>query len=376
MHPLQGTGMTEQIHRILIVDDEAIYIDVLVELLQPQYKTVVAKSGAQALKRAAAAPPPDLILLDVLMPDMDGHEVCRRLKENPSTADIPVIFLTVKREVDDELLGFELGAVDYITKPMSPPIVKTRVANHLALSRANRRLADQNQLLEQMVTERTRELSRTKDVAIYCMASLAETRHAETGKHILRTQHFVRLLAQYLQDHPRFSAVLDPATVELLFKTAPLHDIGKVGVPDRILLKPGKLEPEEWLLMKKHAEYGHDALLRAEQELGTTDFLQLAREIAYTHHERWDGTGYPRGLAGEEIPISGRLMALADVYDALVHRRVYKDAYAHATAVEEISAQSGRHFDPDVVLAFLDLQQEFQRVVADYSDDLKPRWSS
>jgi putative two-component system response regulator len=368
--------MTEQIHRILIVDDEAIYIDVLVELLQPQYKTVVAKSGAQALKRAAAAPPPDLILLDVLMPDMDGHEVCRRLKENPSSADIPVIFLTVKREVDDELLGFELGAVDYITKPMSPPIVKTRVANHLALSRANRRLADQNQLLEQMVTERTRELSRTKDVAIYCMASLAETRHAETGKHILRTQHFVRLLAQYLQDHPRFSAVLDPATVELLFKTAPLHDIGKVGVPDRILLKPGKLEPEEWLLMKKHAEYGHDALLRAEQELGTTDFLQLAREIAYTHHERWDGTGYPRGLAGEEIPISGRLMALADVYDALVHRRVYKDAYAHATAVEEISAQSGRHFDPDVVLAFLDLQQEFQRVVADYSDDLKPRWSS
>jgi putative two-component system response regulator len=355
--------------KILLVDDETLYIDILVDLLKDDYTTVVAKSGAQALKRASDDPPPDLVLLDILMPGMDGYEVCRLLKEDPSTRDIPVIFLTVKSEVANEVRGFELGAVDYIAKPMSPPIVRARVKSHLALHRIQQQLAQQNELLEQRVFERTEELSRTKDVAIFCMASLAETRDSETGKHVLRTQNYIKILAEHLMNHPHFSDYLQlDGTIELLSKTSLLHDIGKVGVPDRILLKPGKLNPDEWIVMKKHAEFGHDALLRAEQELGSTDFLQMAREIAYTHHEHWDGTGYPQGLKGEEIPVSGRLMALADVYDALINKRIYKQAYSHDKAVEIVRQSAGTHLDPDIVEAFLQLQGEFSHIAQLYRD--------
>ncbi len=361
--------MNDDKAKILVVDDEKFFIDVTVELLNGDYKVSVARDGEQALRRATTDPLPDLILLDIMMPDMDGYEVCKRLKENPVTCDIPVIFLTVKSEVADEVKGFELGAVDYILKPISPPIVKARVTTHLALNRARRQLADQNQLLEVKVRERTEELSRTKDVAIYCMASLAETRDAETGKHILRTQNYVRILAQGLKNHPRFLDYLNDEIIEMLYKTSPLHDIGKVGVPDQILLKPGKLTPDEWVEMKKHTIYGHEALLRAEQELGTTDFLQMAREIAYTHHERWDGSGYPRGLKGDEIPVSGRLMAVADVYDALISRRVYKKPCPHKEAVETIRQASGSHFDPDVAEQFIALQKEFHRIATEHSDD-------
>lgn len=355
--------------KILLVDDEILYIDILVDLLKENYTTVVAKSGAQALKRATDEPPPDLILLDILMPGMDGYEVCRRLKEDPSTRSIPVIFLTVKSEVANEVRGFELGAVDYIAKPMSPPIVRARVKSHLALHKAQQQLENQNELLERRVSERTEEISRTKDVAIFCMATLAEIRDNETGKHILRTQNYIQLLAEHLKNHPRFSDYLmaDHA-IEMLCKTSPLHDIGKVGIPDRILLKPGKLDAEEWAEMKKHAEYGHDALLRAERELGSSDFLQMAREIAYTHHERWDGSGYPRRLKGDNIPVSGRLMAIADVYDALISKRVYKEAYSHEKAVEIVRSSAGTHLDPDIVEAFLQLQDSFKEVARRYSD--------
>jgi len=354
--------------KILVVDDEKFYIDVLAELLSGDYKVVVAKEGEQALLRAQAPPLPDLVLLDILMPGMDGYEICNRLKQHPVTKDIPVIFLTAKSEVADELKGFELGAVDYIAKPMSPPIVKARVATQLALSRAKQLLADQNQLLEEKVRERTKELNQSKDVAIYCMVALAETRDLETGKHILRTQNYVRTLAECLKDHPRFGPYLDDDVIELLYKTSPLHDIGKVGVPDRILLKPGKLEPDEWTEMKRHAEYGYQALLRAEEHLGTTDFLRMAREITYTHHEHWDGTGYPQGLMHDAIPISGRLMAIADVYDALISRRVYKEPYPHQEAEMIIQQASGSHFDPDIVSAFVGLQDEFQRIAIEYAD--------
>jgi putative two-component system response regulator len=354
--------------KILVIDDEKFFLDVMVELLNEDYKVSVAMDGEQGLRRAQADSPPDLILLDILMPDKDGYEVCRELKKNPVTRDIPVIFLTVKSEVNDEVRGFELGAVDYILKPISPPIVKARVATHLALHRAQSQLAHQNQRLEVKVRERTAELSRTKDVAIYCMASLAETRDAETGKHILRTQNYVRTLAQGLRGHPRFREYLNEDIIEMLYKTSPLHDIGKVGVPDQILLKPGKLDPDEWEEMKMHTVYGHDSLLRAEQVLGTTDFLQMAREIAHTHHERWDGTGYPRGLKGDDIPISGRLMAVADVYDALISFRVYKKPISHEQAVATILQASGSHFDPDIVDQFSALQEEFQRIATEHAD--------
>jgi putative two-component system response regulator len=367
--------MDENKARILLVDDETIYIDILVDMLQEDYKISVAKSGEQALRLAFTMTPPDLILLDVMMPNMDGYEVCRQLKENPDTRDIPVIFLTIKSEVSNEVRGFELGAVDYIAKPMSPPIVRARVSSHLALYRAKRQLADQNELLEVRIRERTEELSRTKDVAIYCMASLAETRDAETGKHILRTQKYIRSLAISLQEHPRFCNYLNHSIIDMLYKTSPLHDIGKVGVPDCILLKPGKLEPEEWKQMKMHAQYGHDALLRAEHELGRTehvlggtDFLQMAREIALTHHERWDGSGYPQSLVGDDIPISGRMMAIADVYDALISKRVYKEPYNHEEAIEIVRQSSGSHLDPDIVTAFLGLTDEFKKIATEHRD--------
>ncbi len=354
--------------KILIVDDEKFYIDVLVDLLRDDYRTVVARDGEQAMKRVLSDSPPDLILLDVMMPGMDGHEVCRRLNENPATRDIPVIFLTVKSEVADELKGFQLGANDYITKPMSPPIVMARVRTHLALRRAHRELADQNRILEQRVRERTEELSRTQDVAIYCMASLAETRDAETGMHIMRTQRYVKTLAMYLKDREGFREYLTDETIELLFKTAPLHDIGKVGVPDHILLKPGKLDADEWEEMKNHAAMGHCALMRAEQAFGTTAFVSMAKEIALTHHEKWDGSGYPRGLKGDGIPICGRLMALADVYDALISARVYKAAMPHEKAVEIIEAGSGTHFDPAVVDAFRGSKETFKAIATEYAD--------
>lgn len=355
--------------RILIVDDESFYIDVLVDLLQDDYQLSIAKNGESALKRAFNYTPPDLILLDVVMPGIDGYEVCRQLKADKRSAGIPIIFLTVKSEVDDEIRGFELGAVDYISKPVSPPIVKSRVNNHLMLNQSKKLLEDQTRILEQQVKHRTLEITHTQDVAIYCLASLAETRDNETGHHIRRTQHYIRVLAEFLQSHPAFNAYLDDKTIGLLFKSAPLHDIGKVGISDKVLLKPGKLNKEEWEEMKHHCQFGCDALLRAENELGGgTFFLIIAKEIALTHHERWDGSGYPHGLKGSDIPISGRLMALADVYDALISKRVYKEAFSHEEAVNIIISEKGTHFDPDIVDAFEHLQDEFHMIAKEYID--------
>ncbi len=355
--------------RILIIDDERFYIDVLVGLLRTKYQTFVAKSGKEGLELAMNHQTPDLILLDVLMPDMDGYEVCRRLKEDERTRNIPIIFLTVKSEVDDEIRGLELGAVDYIIKPISPPIVLARVATHLALAKARCSLQEQNELLEQRVAERTSELARTQDAAIHLMASLAETRDNETGQHIHRTQHYVKTLAETLRAVPGYREHLDDAYIDLLFKSAPLHDIGKVGVPDHILLKPGPLQGEEWEEMKRHAVYGKIAIERVEEDLGNCDFLETAKEIVYTHHERWDGKGYPEGLKGDEIPLSGRLMAVADVYDALISRRVYKPAYTHEKATQILRGERGAHFDPQVLDAFLARENDFRDIANRFRDE-------
>lgn len=355
--------------KVLVVDDEKFYIDLLVELLSDDYRVVVAKAGEQALRLADTDPRPDLILLDVLMPAMDGYEVCRRLKRDSATRDIPVIFLTVKSEVADELRGFELGAADYIAKPISPPIVRARVGHHLNLARTRQDLAEQNQMLERIVAERTREVVHTQDVAIYCMATLAETRDNETGNHILRTKSYVGLLADGLQDHPRYRDWLGDDQVRArIRKSAPLHDIGKVGIPDRILTKPGPLDDAEWAVMRRHAEYGHTAIKKAEATLGNSDFLNVAADIALTHHERWDGSGYPNGLAGEQIPIPGRLMALADVYDALVNKRVYKPAFSHQNALKLIAEGRETHFDPAMVDVFFELADQFHAIALRYRE--------
>jgi putative two-component system response regulator len=354
---------------ILVIDDTEDCLYLMQSILSDRYRVQLASSGLQGLEIANAFDSPDLILLDILMPSMDGYEVCRQLKANVHTRDIPVIFLTAKTAEDDEEFGLELGAVDYITKPISPAIVLARLRTQLALKAANDFLRDQNSSLTHEVTERTREVNAIEDVTILAMASLAETRDSETGNHILRTQRYVKALAWKLATHPRFSEFLSSQTIGLLFKSAPLHDIGKVGIPDRILLKPGKLTPEEFEIMKTHTTLGRDAIAHAEYMLGCeVAFLKIAKEIAYSHQEKWDGTGYPQGLQGDQIPISARLMALADVYDALISRRTYKEPMSHTEAVNIIVQSSGRHFDPDVVEAFVALQDNFKFIALGFAD--------
>ena len=355
---------------ILVVDDTPDNIALLSTLLKDRYKVRAANNGERALAIAAGQPRPDLILLDIMMPGMDGYEVCERLKIDPHTADIPVIFLTAKVQVEDEEFGLRLGAVDYITKPISPPIVLARVETHLTLKRARQFLQDRNAYLEAEVWRRSREVMAIQEVTIMAMASLAETRDNATGNHIRRTQHYVRVLAQHLRHHPRFAAALNDETIELLFKSAPLHDIGKVGIPDRILLKPGRLTPDEFEIMKTHAALGRDAIAAAERYLDTPDsFLRFAREIAYSHQEKWDGSGYPEGLWGEQIPLSARLMVVADVYDALISRRIYKPALPHEQAVAMIREGRDQHFDPDIVDAFLECAEQFRTIAARFADD-------
>lgn len=355
---------------VLVVDDTPDNLTLMSGLLKDSYTVKVANGGERALKIARSDAAPDLVLLDVMMPEMDGYEVCRRLKGDPATREIPIIFLTAKNHVEDETLGFSLGAVDYITKPISPPIVLARVKTQLQLKRAQDFLRDQNAYLESEVRRRTAEVVALQDVTIQALASLAETRDVDTGNHIRRTKYYVRLLAEKLRVHPRFSGLLDDdQLIDTLFKSAPLHDIGKVGVPDRILLKPGRFEPHEFEVMKSHAALGCRAIEQAEKELGgELKFLHYAKEIAHFHHEKWDGSGYPEGLAGEDIPIPARLMAVADVYDALISRRVYKEGMSHEKAAEIMLQGRASHFDPDVLDAFMELQAEFQEIARRYAD--------
>lgn len=366
--------MTDQIQKqtILIVDDEPVNIKILVELLRSDYQIRVASNGEKALQIALSEDRPDLILLDIMMPGIDGHEVCRFIKNNPETQDIPIIFLTAKSQVEDEQKGFNSGAVDYITKPISPPIVHARVATHLQLKKVRDFLKDKNEFLEQEVIQRTREISNIQDVTMVAMGSLAETRDNETGKHIRRTQYYVKLLADSLKDHSRFRHHLTEKNIELFYKSATLHDIGKVGIPDSILTKPGKLTVEEFEVMKTHALLGRNAIAAAEELLETpASFLIFAREIAYTHHEKWNGKGYPEGLSGNNIPLSGRIMAIADVYDALISRRVYKPAFTHDDAVSVIKEEAGNHFDPDIVAAFLGIAGQFHMIALKYMDSVE-----
>ncbi len=354
---------------ILLVDDTADNLTLMNDLLKDRYKIKIANSGAKALRITQVEIPPDLILLDVMMPEMDGHEVCRILKSDARTRDIPVIFLTAKSDPADEKMGLELGAVDYLTKPISPAIALARVKNHLLLKASADFLRDKSKFLEKEVENRTREVLAIQDVTILAMASLAETRDQETGNHIRRTQFYVKTLAEKLKDHPRFKAVLTENYINILFKSAPLHDIGKVGIPDRILLKPGRFEPHEFEIMKTHTTLGRDAIEHAERALGTpVPFLSMAKEIAYGHQEKWDGSGYPQGLSGEDIPLSARLMAVADVYDALISRRVYKEGMPHDKAIQIIIDGKGKHFDPDLVDAFVALQDEFHAIAARFHD--------
>ncbi|BCV33804.1 response regulator [Shewanella algae] len=316
---------------VLVVDDTPENIDILVGILGDDYKLKVAIDGPRALALAQKSPP-DLILLDVMMPGMNGYEVCKRLKQEPMTSHIPVIFVTALSEVADETQGFDLGAVDYITKPVSAPIVRARVRNHLGLY-------DQKRLLEQQVRERTRELEQTRFEIIRRLGRAAEYKDNETGLHVIRMSHYARLLAQ--------QAKLPDNFCELLYNAAPMHDIGKIGTPDAVLKKPGKLDAEEWRIMQQHAEIGAEIIGEHPDPL-----LQMSRRIALTHHEKWDGSGYPNGLKGNDIPIEGRIVAIADVFDALTSIRPYKKAWSIEDTMALLESEAGKHFDPELVELF------------------------
>ena len=367
--------------RILIVDDDPVVAGMLaVSLTAAGYATIEANSGEAALRALAELDDsalPDIIFLDVEMWDgMDGFELCRRLKANDATRGMAVIFVTSKSEPAYEQLGFAIGAVDYISKPVSTPIVLARVRTHLLLRAAAKILDERNSHLEQEVARRTEEIARnleelrtSQEVTMVALASLAEARDNETGNHLFRTQHYVLVLANHLRAHARFSDVLDDAAIDRLFQAAPLHDIGKVGIPDRILLKPGRLDAQEFEIMKTHTTIGRDAINTAQRRAGVrVPLLETAMEIALSHQEKWDGSGYPEGLIGEAIPLAARLMAVADVYDALISRRVYKDAMPHAQACAIMAVGRGQHFDPDIVDAFLAREADFQGVALRFAD--------
>jgi putative two-component system response regulator len=318
---------------ILLVDDTPENIEVLNGILSPHYKIRFATHGEKALQVARSVTPPDLILLDVMMPGISGHVVCRELKADPRTRHIPVIFVTALGEVADEKEGFSLGAVDYIAKPVNAPIVLARVRTHLALY-------DQQRELERQVLIQTREISTTRLEIIRRLGRAAEYKDNETGLHVIRMSHYVRLLSE--------AVGLPDLETDIIFNAAPMHDVGKIGIPDSILLKPGPLDPSEWTVMKKHPAIGAEIIGKSDSPL-----LQAAATIALTHHEKWDGSGYPVGLRGEAIPLIGRIVAIADVFDALTTQRPYKPAWSVERAVEMLKDSNGTHFDPALVKHFM-----------------------
>ncbi len=357
---------------ILAVDDTKLNLNVLVNVLGESYALSVALDGAGALDYIKENIP-DLILLDIMMPGIDGIEVLRRLKDDARCKDIPVLMLTALSETKQKAQCFELGAVDYIQKPFDVHELQARVKTHLSLAQARKNLKEQNHNLEVLIQQRTQELLSTQQATMESMAALAEYRDPETGQHINRVKGYVELIAKELSKQPAFAEQLPLTTINILVRSAPLHDIGKVGVRDEILLKTGPLNDEEFIEMKRHTEYGAQVICSVEQKVGPMPFLDAAREMAHFHHEKWDGSGYPEGLSGTDIPLSARIMALADVYDALISRRVYKPPFPHSKAVEIILEESGKSFDPDIVDVFSRCTENFREVALEFAESEEQR---
>lgn len=353
---------------VLVVDHSRQEAQWMTEVLSPSYRVITASDGVQALRLCQQAPP-DLVLADVTLPDPDGYELSCCLQADSATCGIPVIYLTSKADFANDQLGIDWGAASFILRPLHPRLLLARLRAHFVEAAHTASLWVDNEYLEAQVQRRVQQVSAMKNMTILALATLAEVRDIDTANHLKRTQNYVLALGSYLVRHPRFAAALGGDRVQTLYQCAPLHDIGKVGIPDRILLKQGSLTPEEFDVMKTHPRLGLDAInaVQSQADLGL-DFLTVAKEIVFSHHEKWDGSGYPQGLAGEAIPVSARLMALADVYDALISRRVYKPGFTHEQASALIQKQRGLHFDPAVVDAFVTLGEVFQGIAKRYAD--------
>lgn len=375
---MTGLRVDAERKNILIIDDSSDDVALMSSLLKDLYKTKIATDADKAIQIAFSENPPDLILIDNITSGMVGYELCRHFKKSPETDDIPIIFLGSQAGIENQKMVFELGAEDFIAKPLDPLIFLARIKTHLHLKHNRDVLKNKTEHLEKELAKRTKEMAKIQDVTLVALGAIAETRDIETGKHTRRIQHYVKLLATKLKSHSRFKVFLTENTIIMLFKSAPLHDIGKIGIPDYILLKPGQLTPDEFDIMKTHTTIGRDAILTVEKHLGTpASFLHFAHEIAYTHHEKWNGKGYPEGLSGDDIPVPGRIMAVADVYDALISRLVYKPPYSHEESVDIIKEASGIHFDPDIVSAFLELADQFNDIAkkfADSEEDVAKKW--
>jgi len=360
--------MENQRKTIFLVDDDMTNLTIGKKALAGTYNVFTLNSG-QVMLNMIENITPDLILLDVKMPEMDGYQAIEKLKENKNTADIPVIFLTALSAEETELKGLSLGAIDYITKPFSPPLLLKRLEVHLLVEEQKHELVDQkrellllNNNLEQIVDEKTATVVDLKNAILSTMAELVEYRDAITGGHIVRTQRYIKALMDAMKQHGVYSSEVSAMDEELVLQSCQLHDVGKISVSDAILNKPAKLEPEEFEIIKAHTTFGGKVIQRLIDKTMDSDFLEYAKIFAVTHHEKWDGSGYPKGLAGEEIPLLGRMMAIGDVYDALVETRPYKAAFAHEKAMQIIIDGRGKHFDPKLVDLFEKIHMEFDRI--------------
>ncbi|MDR0853846.1 MAG: response regulator [Clostridiales Family XIII bacterium] len=341
---------------IIVVDDDTVILKLALSTLEDEYD-VFTMPSAKKLFQILESVTPDLILMDLLMPEMDGHEAVKELKKSRETANIPVIFLTSQIDQASELEGLNMGAVDYIGKPFSPGLLKKRVGIHILIESQKKQLMDWNDNLTQMVEEKSRSVVELQHAVLYTMSNLVESRDDITGGHIERTEHLLRLLTEEVLAENSYSDVLGDWDLNIFFSSAKLHDVGKISIKDNILLKPGPLSNDEFEEMKKHTTFGEKIIESIQASVGENDFLMHAKILAGTHHEKWDGSGYPRGLAAEAIPLQGRLMAIVDVYDALVCERPYKGALSHNEAVEIIENEKGSHFDPLITRAFLEIAE-------------------
>ena len=353
--------MDKILKTVFIVDDEPTNLTIGANALADNFNVFTFNSGANLMKRLEKQTP-DIILLDVEMPEMNGYEVIKKLKENEKTKEIPVIFLTAKSDSDSELMGLSLGAIDYIIKPFSPPLLCTRIEIHLLIESQKEELRNFNNNLQKMVEEKTKNVVELQHAILNTMTKLVDRRDDITGAHIERTKRYMDVLLKEMQKHPLFSDELKSINIHEVVQSTQLHDVGKISIRDEVLLKPGKLTDEEFEIIKTHTTIGEEIIKDIQQETTDHAFLEYAKIFVGYHHEKWNGYGYHRGLKKNDIPLLGRAMAIVDVYDALISDRPYKKSYSHEKAVSIITEEKGNHFDPDIVDIFLNISEEFREI--------------